>query len=206
MTKLVDNVIKVAKTQIGVHEGRSNGHWNNDQKYSNEVPGLAWSDFQPWCCTFVSWVAFKSGAGDLYPRTASCDVAGAWFKAKGRWSEYPAVGAQVFYGVPRDLNHTGIVIAFDADSITTVEGNTNLSGSREGDGVYLRKRLRRTANVSATATRSSPAASSPPTRPTPPGSRSPWSRRSCRRRSRSRSAASTASTCPTTTPGSPCPG
>lgn len=147
MTKLVDTVIKVAQSQVGVHEGRKNGHWDNDQKYSAEVPGLAWSNFQPWCCTFVSWVAFKAGAGDLYPRTASCDLAGAWFKTKGRWSEYPAVGAQVFYGTARDLNHTGIVVAFDADAITTVEGNTNLNGSPEGDGVYVKTRLRRSANV-----------------------------------------------------------
>jgi hypothetical protein len=97
--------------------------------------------------TFVSWVAYKAGASDLYPRTASCDLGGAWFKTKGRWSEYPAIGAQVFYGLPRDLNHTGVVVAFDTDTITTVEGNTNDTGSREGDGVYLKKRLRRSANV-----------------------------------------------------------
>ena len=143
MTKLVDSVIALAKSQVGVHEAKVNGHWNNDQKYSNEVPDLEWSDFQPWCATFVSWVAYKSGAGALYPRTASCDTAGAWFKSKGRWSEYPAIGAQVFYGVPRDLSHTGIVVAYDDIYVYTIEGNTNLSGAREGDGVYAKKRLRR---------------------------------------------------------------
>ncbi len=144
---LVDKVIATAKKEIGTQEGRSNGHWNNNQKYSPAVPGLEWSQNQAWCATFVSWVALKSGAGDLYPRTASCDVGGSWFKKAGRWSEYPAIGAQVFFGVPSDLSHTGIVIDYDADSITTVEGNTNNTGSREGDGVYLMHHQRRSSRI-----------------------------------------------------------
>lgn len=140
-------VIDSARTQVGVHEGKSNGRWNNRQRYSKEVPGLEWSDGQPWCATFVAWNAMKGGASDLYPRTASCDVGGNWFKSRGQWSEHPAVGAQVFYGTPRDLNHTGIVYAYDDDYIYAIEGNTNDSGSREGDGVYLKKRARRGANV-----------------------------------------------------------
>jgi LysM repeat protein len=39
------------------------------------------------------------------------------------------------------------VYAYDATYIYTVEGNTNLTGSPEGDGVYLRKRARRDANT-----------------------------------------------------------
>jgi hypothetical protein len=140
-------IIEVAKAEAGYHEGRSNGHWNNHQRYSPAVPGLEWSQGQAWCATFVSWVAMKAGDADLFPRTASCDVAGEWFKKKGRWSEYPAIGAQVFFGSSSDLNHTGIVYKYDDDFIYTVEGNTNDSGSREGDGVYLKKRPRRASNV-----------------------------------------------------------
>lgn len=140
-------IIDVATTQVGVHEGRSDGHWNNDQRYSDEVPGLEWSDGQPWCATFVSWCAMKAGLEALYSRTASCDVAGGWFKQRHAWSEYPAIGAQVFYGSPSDLNHTGIVIDYDADTITTIEGNTNDDGGREGDGVYRKVRQRRSTNV-----------------------------------------------------------
>ncbi|HEX8489299.1 MAG TPA: GH25 family lysozyme [Propionibacteriaceae bacterium] len=147
MPTTAEKILALAKSQVGVKEGRSGGRGNNNTRYADEVPGLEWADFQPWCATFVSWLALKSGIAALYPRTASCDVAGSWFKKAGRWSEYPAVGAQVFYGYPHDLNHTGIVVSFDADSITTIEGNTNDDGGREGDGVYLRKRLRRGKNV-----------------------------------------------------------
>lgn len=139
-------ILKIARAEVGYHEGRSGSHWNNIQKYSKEVPGLQWSNGQPWCATFISWCAFKAfgaAAMTFYPRTASTDAGAKWFKDRKQWSEYPAIGAQVFYGFHGDMNHTGIVYDFDNDWIYTIEGNTNASGSREGDGVYLKKRPRR---------------------------------------------------------------
>ncbi|RCG16977.1 CHAP domain-containing protein [Streptomyces reniochalinae] len=146
MTVTPESVIKIAKGEVGTHEGYSNGHWNNDQKYSKETPTLGWSNYQAWCATFVSWVAYKAGAANLFPCTASCLTGVSWFKQRGRFSEYPAVGAQVFYGSGGG-SHTGLVVAFDANTITTVEGNTNTNGSAEGDGVYLRTRQRRDSYV-----------------------------------------------------------
>ncbi len=147
MNPVIEKVIDVASAEVGVREGYSNGHHDNRVKYAGQVPGLEWANGQPWCAVFVSWVALKAGVAELYPRTASCDVGGQWFKARGRWSEYPAVGAQVFYGTPSDLNHTGVVVGFDDTYITTVEGNTNDDGGREGDGVYRKVRRRRDSNV-----------------------------------------------------------
>ncbi|MFF7361072.1 peptidoglycan-binding protein [Streptomyces sp. NPDC008125] len=144
MTDILTQLGSVAKAEVGYHEGKTDGHWNNKEKYAAEVPGLAWADYQAWCATFVSWVALKAGAADLFPRTASCAAGVAWFKGKGRFSAYPAVGAQVFYGAGGGT-HTGLVYAYDADYIYTYEGNTNDNGSAEGDGVYAKKRARRDA-------------------------------------------------------------
>lgn len=144
---LARRLLAIAADEVDYHEGKTGGVWNNRTKYAGEVPGLAWADGQPWCAVFVSWLAMAAGAAELFPRTASCDTAAAWFRERGQWSEYPAVGAQVFYGTPADLNHTGIVAAFDADTITTIEGNTNVNGSREGDGVYRKVRRRRDSYV-----------------------------------------------------------
>ncbi|MDJ0371585.1 peptidoglycan-binding protein [Streptomyces sp. H10-C2] len=143
---MADTVILTAAGQVGVHEGRSNGNWNNIQRYSDEVPGLEWSQGQPWCATFVSWVALRAGAASLLPCTASCTTGVGWFQDQGRFSEYPAVGAQAFYGVGGS-EHTGVVERFDATFIYTVEGNTNVNGSAEGDGVYRRVRERKSARV-----------------------------------------------------------
>lgn len=41
-------VIDLVKSQVGYREGYSNGHWNNLQKYSGQVPGLEWSDGYAW--------------------------------------------------------------------------------------------------------------------------------------------------------------
>lgn len=150
-----DVVLRIAKAEVGYREGRSAGHWNNDQKYSKEVPGLEWSNRQAWCDTFVHWVALKAGVLSLWPDVAKtakggspgCDITANAWKHAGRWSDYPAVGAQVFFGVPTDLNHTGLVYAYDDTFVYTVEGNTNDSGAREGDGVYLKRHRRRDPNV-----------------------------------------------------------
>jgi hypothetical protein len=135
-------IVSAAEKEVGYHEGRNASGWDNIQKYSEQVPGLAWSDGQPWCCTFTSWLAMVSGNAALYPRTASCEAAVSWFKSIGRFSEYPAVGAQVFYGAGGG-SHTGVVVGYDADNVYTVEGNTNDNGSSEGDGVYRKTRVRR---------------------------------------------------------------
>ncbi|MGA4542159.1 LAGLIDADG family homing endonuclease [Uniformispora flossi] len=118
-----DDIINVAEAEVGYHEGRdADGDWNNIQKYSEQVPGLGWSDGQPWCATFVSWCALQAGAAELFPRTASCATGLQWFRDRGRSSDYPAIGAQVFYG-PGGGSHTGIVYAYDSNYIFSVEGN-----------------------------------------------------------------------------------
>ncbi|MCF2530677.1 peptidoglycan-binding protein [Yinghuangia soli] len=139
-------VIAAARAEAGYREGYANGHWTNVQKYSPAVPGLGWSQGMAWCEVFMSWCFWRTGAGMLAPMTASCAHAVAWFKDRGRFSEYPAVGAQIFFG-PGGGSHVGLVYAYDATYAYTVEGNTNATGSAEGDGVYLKKRLRRDTYV-----------------------------------------------------------
>ncbi|MFI1099803.1 peptidoglycan-binding protein [Streptomyces melanogenes] len=145
---VAQTIINIAKAEKGYREGRSNSHWNNKEKYAGEVPGLAWvsDDEEPWCAVFTSWAALKAGASSLYPRTASCAEGVDWFERRGRFTEYPVIGGQVFYG-PGGGTHTGIVYAYDADTIYTIEGNTNTNGSAEGDGVYLKSRPRKSSYV-----------------------------------------------------------
>lgn len=141
---VTDAVIKAVKAEIGYHEGRSNGHWNNHEKYANQVPGLQWVDDieGAWCAVFAAW-AYQTGNAPKgsYPVTASCATGVSWYKAKKRFSEYPAIGAQIFYG-KNGGTHTGVVVGYDATHVYTVEGNTNSTGSPEGDGVYAKTHFR----------------------------------------------------------------
>lgn len=140
-------IIDLALTQVGYHEGRKGSTWTNQQKYSPAVPGLEWSQGQAWCATFISWLALKSGFAKLFPSTASTDTAVRWWKTEHRWSEYPAIAAQGFLGRSGDMFHTFLVIDFDDTFVWTVEGNTNDTGSPQGDGVYQLKRRRDDAQI-----------------------------------------------------------
>jgi len=131
LKKLID----ILESQIGYRESG-----NNHQKYSPAVPGLEWSQNQPWCATFNSWAYLKAGLKPNvdFPVTASCLAGVSWYKSRGRWSGTPKVGSQVFYG-PNGGTHVEIVVAVSGSTITTIGGNT--SGSLRGvyyngDGVY----------------------------------------------------------------------
>lgn len=131
-------VLTIARAQIGYREGT-----NNDTKFGSWY-GL---NFNAWCAMFVSWVAANAKATDIIPKHAWTPAGAQWFKARDQWGHTPRVGAIVYFewpGVGR-ISHVGIVEAVHADgSVTTIEGNTNTSGSPQGNGVY---RMRRKANI-----------------------------------------------------------
>ncbi|MEU6572279.1 CHAP domain-containing protein [Streptomyces sp. NPDC046805] len=138
-------ILSIAKAEVGTHEKYADGHWVNGSKYNiwyGKIPGYGTDGLDyPWCAVYVAWCADKAGIASLYPKTAGCETAVAWYRKKGRFSEYPAIGAQFFLGAGGGT-HTGIVYDYDASYIYTYEGNTNTSGSAEGDGVYAKKRTR----------------------------------------------------------------
>ncbi|WP_440066431.1 C40 family peptidase [Streptosporangium sp. OZ121] len=132
-------MIKIARGEIGYRESGT-----NHQKYSPAVPGLEWSQNQPWCATFISWVAMKAKASDLIPKTASCLAGVAWFKERGQYNKTPKVGSIVYYGA-NGGTHVEIVSKVGAVYITTIGGNTggSLEGAyHNGDGVYEKQVLR----------------------------------------------------------------
>ncbi|MFB6811254.1 hypothetical protein [Streptomyces sp. NPDC056387] len=135
--------VNLLRSQTGYHEGRDkNGNWNNIQRFSPETLGLEWSQGQAWCSTFTSWGADELGGRDVIPITASCAAGVDWWQDRDRWTDYPVLGG-LFYMGSRGQDHVGVVYAYDADSIYTVEGNTNTTGAYQGDGVYQRVRPRR---------------------------------------------------------------
>jgi len=138
--------VNLLRSQSGYHEGRDpSGNWNNIQKFSPAVEGLEWSQAQAWCHTFVSWGADELGGRDVIPITASCAYGVDWWQKRNRWTDYPVLGAPFYMG-SHGQDHVGVVYAYDADSIYTIEGNTNAGGGYQGDGVYQRVRPRRGSN------------------------------------------------------------
>jgi len=88
----VNRVVEIAHGELGYRETG-----NNHQKYSPAVPGLEWSQNQPWCATFTCWVFLQAGGkpNEDFPLTASCLQQVAWGVAVDvstplpRWAIWP---------------------------------------------------------------------------------------------------------------------
>lgn len=138
----LQNLRELLEDQIGNTEDGWNTGEEIDKYFevSKFEPGVAWcSIFPMWAldslavsfnATAWSPTWFKKGTiiyvRDKYkyfePRYG--DVFGLYFRSKGR------------------VAHVGFIIAWleNEGIVITLEGNTNIAGSREGDGVYLKQR------------------------------------------------------------------
>lgn len=130
----LEKVIEVAKAEIGYLEKRSNSQldsktgnvgYNNYTKY--------WRDVKPewngsyWCATWVTWVfqtaLGKERAKELlkhYPYVYCPTLAGLFTKYST-----PKVGDIVIFWKNGAYAHTGLVIAVNGNTFTTIEGNTS---------------------------------------------------------------------------------
>ncbi|MDQ7949495.1 MAG: peptidoglycan-binding protein [Pedobacter sp.] len=127
----------MAQSQLGVREltGRNDGLAVEAYlRYTGLGKG------NPWCAAFVSWVYAQGGFAR--PRTA-------WSPALFPQNRcVKQIGKGLVYGLydghKGRIAHCGIATNGDGDWVVGIEGNTNLAGSAEGDGVYLKRRHRKT--------------------------------------------------------------
>jgi hypothetical protein len=186
MTATAKQFLTALASQIGYREGRDpDGNWNNDNKFGRWY-GM---NYVAWCAIFQSWGANEVGAlGTLVPKYASCTAGLNWFRAREQTGVWPPRPGDIFILLeyaPTRWNaqangwapiHTGAVEKFVADAgnpdagfIVTIEGNTNLGGSDQGNGVYrLQRRDTKTSNAIIYC-RPSWAPEPPPTIPTSGG-------------------------------------
>ena len=147
-------ILAVASKEVGTKEGRDpGGNWNNRVKYNNwyaNHPSIKNNAFltTAWCAVFVSWCAGQIGVlGKLIPMHAWTPSGLSWFQSRGLVTKgggaKPGDVFYVYYPSQGRVAHTGLVERVDGSYIYTIEGNTNTTGSRQGNGVY---RLRRKIN------------------------------------------------------------
>jgi len=147
-------LVRVAWTQVGVHEeSRNRGASIAPYWAATSYPdGMA--NREPWCAAFMCWVvseamrSFASSGLTAMTRPKSAAVAGwlPWAHALPDLVEIhspsvtpPLAGDIVIYAFP----HIGIVRGYSAGTSTpllTIEGNTNEDGSREGTSVLAKAR------------------------------------------------------------------
>ena len=127
------DVIAIAAAEVGVREATGHNDGIRVEEYQRAA-GLRKGD--KWCAAFLSWI-FKQ-AGYAGPRTGwSPDL----FPAKHRITQ-AVRGCMfgVYFPELRRIAHCGLVELVHNEKIYSIEGNTNVKGSAEGDGVYRRVR------------------------------------------------------------------
>ncbi|KAA8482418.1 CHAP domain-containing protein [Arcticibacter tournemirensis] len=149
--------------ELGVREATGRNDGSRVEGYLRYV-GLKKGD--PWCAAFVCYCLGKAGIAN--PRTGYCPVLFAREKViwtRGLKVEGVARNTQlathnpssnpqpathnpqsgdvfgIYFPEKGRIAHVGFVDEWGDKYAITVEGNTNEAGSREGDGVYRKRRL-----------------------------------------------------------------
>lgn len=157
------DVIAVALSEVGYQEKATNCNldskyanagYNNFTKYARDLDAIKFyngpKNGYAWCDVFVDWCFVQAFGADkaksllCQPNKslgAGVEYSADYFKSKGRWSNTPSVGAQIFFNNSRgEMAHTGIVEEVNAKYVYTIEGNTsNNSGVVSNGGSVCRK-------------------------------------------------------------------
>jgi hypothetical protein len=131
--QLREHLISVAKREVGVREltGKNDG-----KKVESYLAVMKLKKGQPWCAAFVSWVYAQAGLAK--PRSGwSPDLFPVSRLAR---SALPGNILGIYFPELKRIAHVGIITGQKNDWVFSTEGNTNVTGSREGDGVYEKLR------------------------------------------------------------------
>ena len=141
------DIVEVAKTQIGYHEGSLEGTTNGSNNYTKynvwngKISGYGSNGYgYAWCHAFVSWCANQAGIGtDIIPKTAGTSTGRSFFVNQGTYRQSAANGGNyvpqsgdiIYYGSGSSPSHVGIVSSCDGGTVYTIEGNySNKVGTR----------------------------------------------------------------------------
>lgn len=153
MIPLREAIARIAESKIGVKESGGNNKGKDLQPFfdadnydpNGSAPG---DDGYAWCASFVCWCVMVAIAGRAItfqrPRTPSAFGFEAWSLAQDNSTNTKRnPGTDIKRGdlVIFSFSHIGIAVAdATATHITTVDGNTNAAGSREGNMVARKTR------------------------------------------------------------------
>ena len=154
------DVIAIALSQIGYHEGNSTADFGGESKdgirdfveynvmsgqYDNgQGNGVSYGYY--WCASFVNWCLRQAGVSKDASAGAeiscqrwisACSNAGI-FKSRG--SYIPKSGDMIFFrdkGSSVSSTHIGLVLYVDGGKVYTVEGNTSFNNDYSSDGEYV---------------------------------------------------------------------
>lgn len=167
MGNYVSKLIKVAESQVGYLEKKSNSNldskttnagYNNYTKYARDLDkygyiyngkknGYAWCDmFVDWCFVEAFGVeeALKLLQQPKKSYGAGCYWSAKYYKDKKQfYTTSPKIGDQIFFWDSKKTKvaHTGLVYSVDNTYVYTIEGNTSSTSGvvANGGGVFKKK-------------------------------------------------------------------
>ena len=136
-----DEVLKIARSQIGVKESPKN---SNKQKYGKEYR----ANGEPWCAMFVWWVFKHAGCPELFyggKKSAYCPTIADYYIAKkqtvSKSSGKPGDIVLFDFNNNNSSDHIGIIEKKNSNgTYTTIEGNTGVGNNTNGGQVMRRTR------------------------------------------------------------------
>ena len=140
--ELRERVAAIYTAEIGVREKTGN---NDGQRVELYLASCSLKKGNPWCAAFVTWTFKQTGI-----KAVVSGYSPAWFPAKnviyqnGKGNPQTADVFGIYFSNKGRIAHVGFIDEWDTGNYCmTVEGNTNEAGSREGDGVYRKRRLKK---------------------------------------------------------------
>lgn len=140
LNKISSGALQIAVSQLGVKELPQ----NKGPKVKLYLASVGLSEGFSWCAAFVYW-CFDQAAKELKitnPAVKTGGVLRHWQMTRGIKVKIPRPGDMFILDHGKGLGHTGFVRTVDliSKTYTTIEGNSNSTGSREGTEVCSNSR------------------------------------------------------------------
>lgn len=150
------SLIAVYQAEVGTREIGKNNHGPGPKKY---LAACGLPEGYAYCACFVKWCLLQVGIKTRGTAWSPSWATGPEVYYKRGSDSFPPSGGQggrgvksgdvfsLYYTNLKRVGHVGFIHEANdpraEDWVFTVEGNTNGEGSREGDGVHRRRRLKR---------------------------------------------------------------
>lgn len=145
LVPIQDQVAATYEGEVGIREVGKNNHGPGPKKY---LASVQLGEGYAWCAAFVKWVFLQH---DIDTGKANA-WSPSWFpndRVIYRRGQNPKAIPDkgdvfgLYYTNLKRVGHVGFVHDWSEDWVITVEGNTNGDGSRDGDGVHRKRRLKK---------------------------------------------------------------
>ena len=128
------SVVEYALSQVGYEEPNHDNHTKYGEMMDTIYKGFfnGRKDYHDWCCTFVCCSMCESYGMDNalsmmgMPKNNLSAVVKYFYNymnSAGLTGSSPKIGAVIFFQNSEGLSHVGIVVEYDTETVTTVEGN-----------------------------------------------------------------------------------